>query len=70
MAVSALTGAGIEGLSEAILARLDYRAAEPGQAVPFTREQAEAMERGRQFLEDGRLDDARQALAPLTNVRG
>ncbi len=70
MVVSALTGAGIEGLSKAILARLGYRAPEPGEGVPFTCDQAEAMERGWQFLEDGRLDDARRALAPLTNVRG
>ncbi len=69
-AISALTGAGIEGLSEAILARLEYRSPEPGEAVPFTCEQAEVLARGRQFVGDGRLDDARRALAPLTNVRG
>jgi len=70
MAVSALTGAGIEGLSEAILARLGYRAPEPGEAVPFTCEQAEVLAGARQLIEDGGLGDARRALAPLTNVRG
>ena len=70
MAVSALTGAGIEGLSEAILARLGYRAGEPGEGVPFTCDQAEGLARGRRFAGDGRLDDARRVLAPLTNVRG
>ena len=70
MAVSALTGAGIEGLSEAILVRLGCRAPEPGEAVPFTCEQAELLARGRRFIGDGGLDDARRALAPLTDVRG
>jgi tRNA modification GTPase len=70
MAVSALTGAGIEGLGEAILARLGYRAPGPGEALPFTCDQAEVLAGARQLIEDGGLDDARRALAPLTNVRG
>ncbi len=63
--ISALTGAGVEALGRAILERLGYRAAAPGEAVPFTGAQAEALARAKQSMEQGRLDAARQALAPL-----
>jgi tRNA modification GTPase len=43
-AISALTGAGVDALVEAILARLDYRAPARGAPVPFTAEQAAAIE--------------------------
>lgn len=73
LAVSALTGEGIEGmpagrpagLTEAVLAHLGYRAADPGEAVPLAREQAESLERARQLVARGEIDAAIQALASL-----
>ena len=65
LGISALTCAGVEALGRAVLNRLGYRAAAPGEAVPFTGEQAEALARAKQSMEQGRLDAARQALAPL-----
>jgi hypothetical protein len=65
LGISALTCAGVEALGRAVLERLGYRAAAPGEAVPFTGAQAEALARAKQSVEQGRLDAARQALAPL-----
>jgi tRNA modification GTPase len=65
LGISALMGAGVEALGRAVLERLGHRAAAPGEAVPFTGAQAEALARAKQPVEQGRLDAARQALAPL-----
>jgi len=65
LAISALTGDGVADLAEAALARLGYRGAERGEAVPLTGEQAETLARGRQLAAGGRIGAARQALAAL-----
>jgi len=67
LAASARTGEGLDGLRQAVLARLDYRAPDPGAAVPLTREQAEELNRARALLAEGRAEEARQALAALTS---
>ncbi len=64
-AISALSGNGLSELMGAILARLDYRPAPPGTAVPFTAEQAESLEAARQAIADGQLRTARDHLGPL-----
>jgi len=61
--ISALTGKGVEELSAAILARLGYAPAAPGEAVPFTAEQAKALEAAKKALAAGRAADAAQAVA-------
>jgi len=65
LAVSALGGAGIEDLTEAILAQLGYGATDPGEAVPFTLEQAEALARAQQLAAEAKIGAAREALASL-----
>ena len=65
LAVSALSGAGIEDLTEAVLGGLDYQAPDPGEAVPFTLEQAEALARAQQSVAEAKIDAAREALASL-----
>ena len=65
LAVSALGGAGIEDLTEAVLAGLDYRAPERGKAVPFTGDQAEALARAQQLVAEAKIDAAREVLASL-----
>ncbi|HUU90025.1 MAG TPA: GTPase [Phycisphaerae bacterium] len=65
LAVSALGGAGIEGLTEAVLAQLGYGATDPGEAVPFTGDQAEALARAQQLVAEAKIDAAREALASL-----
>jgi len=63
--ISALTGEGVEELSAAILARLGYAPTEPGEAVPFTVEQASALEAARQALAADRAADAAHAVKAL-----
>jgi len=65
ISISALTGEGIAALVSAILERLGYRPTAPGDAVPFTAAQAEALQSARSALADGRPDDARRALGSL-----
>jgi len=64
-AVSALTGAGVAALAPAILDRLGWCPPDPGQAVPFTAEQAEAVAAAREALGAGRPEAARARLAAL-----
>ena len=63
--ISALTGEGVEALAAAILARLGYAPAAPGEAVPFTAEQAKALKAARKALAAGRAADAARAVAAL-----
>ncbi|MBE3096182.1 MAG: 50S ribosome-binding GTPase [Planctomycetes bacterium] len=65
-AISALTGDGIPALVAELLARLGWRAvAWATEAVPFTAEQAAAIESAREALADGRAEEARATLAAL-----
>ncbi|MCX5675923.1 MAG: 50S ribosome-binding GTPase, partial [Planctomycetota bacterium] len=65
-AISALTGDGIPALVAELLARLGWRAvAWATEAVPFTAEQAAALEAAREALADGRAKEARATLAAL-----
>jgi tRNA modification GTPase len=64
-AISALTGDGIPALVAELLARLGWQAPGPGEAVPFTAEQAAAIESAREALADGRAEEARATLAAL-----
>jgi len=63
--ISATTGEGVEALAAAILARLGYAPTAPGEAVPFTAEQAKALEAAKQALASGRAADAARAVAAL-----
>ncbi len=65
LGISALTGEGVSALTSAILNRLGYRAAAPGDAVPLTAAQAETLQSARRALADGRTDEARRVLGPL-----
>ena len=65
LAVSALNGDGIATLAERILARLGWRPPAPGEAVPFTAAQAEALERARDALARGNSASAKNGLASL-----
>ncbi len=60
--VSALTGAGIESLLAAIASRLVSAPPRPGEAVPFTPEQAKSLRSAKNALAD---NDADAALARL-----
>lgn len=64
--VSALQGEGIEGLLHAIAARLVPAPPAPGAAVPFTQDQAEALDRALRALAAGDAASGRQALHGLT----
>ena len=68
LALSAATGQGLDALTRAVLDRLGYRAPAPGDAVPFTPEQAAALENARNLLAAGRAAEARQTLARLLNI--
>jgi tRNA modification GTPase len=70
IAISALTGAGTPALVAAVLARLGWHAPSPGEAVPFTPEQAAALRQARDFLAAGRAADARTCLAAVLDVGG
>jgi tRNA modification GTPase len=65
VAISALVGDGIEALTESVLARLGYRPPAPGDAVPFTAAQAEAIERARDALATGDSEVAKERLESL-----
>jgi len=64
-AVSALTGDGIPALVAELLARLGWQAPGPGEAVPFTTEQAAALEAAHGALAAGRTDAAQRGLQSL-----
>jgi tRNA U34 5-carboxymethylaminomethyl modifying GTPase MnmE/TrmE len=64
-ATSALTGDGIPALVAELLARLRWRAPGPGEAVPFTAEQAAALEAAHGALAAGRTDEAQRVLQSL-----
>jgi len=66
VAISALTGDGIEALAESVLARLGWRPpAAAGEAVPFTAAQAAAIERARDALATGDSAAAKERLESL-----
>ncbi|MEA3366749.1 MAG: GTP-binding protein [Planctomycetota bacterium] len=65
LAVSALTGAGLDDLRREGLARLAYRAPSAGAAVPLMREQEERLRCAAGLLADGRCEEAAQRLAAL-----
>jgi len=62
--VSALRGDGVTELTALLLARLGYQPPAPGEAVPFTAEQASLLEEARQLLAAGKPDAARRVLSP------
>ena len=64
--VSALHGDGMDAMGRAILARLGYQATAPGDAVPFTAAQAEALERARDALARGDSAAAKERLESLS----
>ena len=66
MPISALTGAGIPALVASVLARLGWQAPAPGEAVPFTPDQAAALRQARDLVAAARPADARVLLAALT----
>ena len=63
--VSALTGEGIPALTAAILDRLGYRPPAPGDAVPFTAAQAEALQSARSALGAGNAEEACRCLESI-----
>jgi len=65
LALSALTGEGMPGLVAAVLEKLIWRAPAPGEAVPFTADQAEALQAARDALAAGRTDEAAQRLSEI-----
>ena len=65
LAISALTGEGVPALVEALLENLSWRAPAPGEAVPFTADQAATLAAARDHLAAGRIDEARERLASL-----
>lgn len=64
--VSALQGEGIEGLLHAIAARLVPAPPVPGAAVPFTQDQAEALDRALRALAAGNEAETRRSLRGVT----
>jgi len=68
--ISALSGDGIAALMAEVLARLGYRPTGPGEAVPVTREQAEALRGALESVEVGDAAAARLALAALAEGHG
>jgi len=67
VAVSALTGDGMETLGYAALERLAYRAPPPGAAVPIADAHVRALGRARRLIGEGRLEAACAALDAVTN---
>jgi len=65
LAVSALTGAGLDDLRRQVLARLAYRAPSAGAAVPLTEEQVRVLRDAKAALEAGESDAARRVLRVL-----
>jgi tRNA modification GTPase len=65
LAISAQTGEGLDALRQEVLARLDYGAPPPGAAVPFSREQADALRRAAAYLAEGRFETAAEAISGL-----
>jgi tRNA modification GTPase len=65
LAISALTGEGIPDLVTAVLEKLIWRATAPGEAAPFTEDQALALSAAREALAAGRVDDAAARLKAL-----
>jgi tRNA modification GTPase len=64
-AISALTGEGIPDLVTAVLEKLIWLAPAPGEAVPFTADQAAALTAAREALAAGRADEAAARLKAL-----
>jgi len=65
--VSALQGEGIERLLHAVAVRLVPDPPAPGAAVPFTQDQAEALDRALQSLATGDAASGRQALHNISH---
>jgi len=65
MAVSARTGEGIPALVAEVLRQLGWRPPAPGEAVPFTPAQAEALAAAREAVAAGRPPLAADRLQPL-----
>lgn len=65
LAISALTGAGVDALTQALLDRLGYRPGEPDEAVPFSDRQAKTIEAARKALAANQIEEALKALAKL-----
>jgi tRNA modification GTPase len=64
-AISALTGEGVPALVAAVLEKLGWQAPGPGDAAPFTAEQAAALAAAGENLAAGRMDEAAQRLMSL-----
>ncbi len=65
LAISALTGDGVDALTQALLDRLGYRPGEPDEAVPFSDRQAKTIEAARKALAANQIEEALKALAKL-----
>jgi len=65
LAISALTGEGMPALVAAVLERLIWRAPAPGEAVPFTADQAATLAAARGALTAGKVDEATARLKAL-----
>lgn len=63
--LSARTGEGVEALNAAVPASLGWRRPAPGEAVPFSADQAAALDQARQALLAGRPADAARLLAAM-----
>ena len=68
LAISALTGAGVDALTQVLLDRLGYRPGEPDEAVPFSDRQAKTIEAARDALAANQIEEALKALAKLRNT--
>jgi tRNA modification GTPase len=64
-ALSALTGEGVPALVAAVLEKLGWQAPRPGDAAPFTAEQAAALAAAREDFAAGRMDATAQRLMSL-----
>ena len=65
LAISAQTGEGMPVLVAAVLEKLGWRAPLPGDAVPFTADQAAALSAAREAIAAGRVDEAAERLKAL-----
>ena len=65
LTVSAKTGLGIDRLCSAIVRQLLPISPPNGAAVPFTERQMSALEQVRQLVDQGKLEEAQQAIAAL-----
>ena len=69
LAVSAAAGTGVSGLTFEIVRKLFPIVPYPGEAVPFTSELCDVVERAAEAATAGRLDEAREVLSAIMASR-